>query len=148
MLQTLLPFVAVVLVGVGIAVQTPTNALLGKASGSVLFATLASFLLGTVALGIAVAAKRPQLAQGWATQTPWYVWLGGLYGALLVLASTWATPKLGAGTALVVIVASQVALGVALDHFGALGLAPHPASWMRLLGVAAVVAGALLVGRG
>ena len=148
MLQTLLPILAVVLVGVGIAVETPTNALLGKTSGSVLFASLASFLLGAAALGLALAVKRPQLAQGWATQTPWYAWTGGLYGAFVVAASAWATPKLGAGTTLVVIVAAQVALGVALDHFGVLGLEPHPASWLRLAGVAVVVAGALMVSLG
>ena len=65
-----------------------------------------------------------------------------------MLASAWATPKLGAGTTLVVIVASQVALGVALDHFGLLGLKVHAASWLRVTGVAVVAVGALLVSLG
>ena len=147
MLQLLLPLAAVILVGVGIAVETPTNALLAKISGSVLWASLFSFLAGTLVLMGALAVRRPALAADW-TSAPWYAWLGGVYGALLVLASAWATPKLGAGTTLVVIVASQVALGVALDHFGLLGLVKHPASAMRLAGVAVVCGGAVLVGRG
>ena len=148
MLQMVAPLLAVVLVGVGIAIETPTNALLGKSSGSVLLASLASFVVGAGALALAALVKRPQLSAGWMAQTPWYAWTGGLYGAFLVLASAWATPKLGAGTTLVVIVASQVTLGVVLDHFGILGLEPHPASWLRLAGVAVVAAGALLVALG
>lgn len=148
MLQIVFPLLAVVLVGVGIAVETPTNALLGKSSGSVLMASLASFLVGAAALGVAALVKRPQLSPGWLGQTPWYAWAGGLYGAFVVLASAWATPKLGAGTTLVVIVASQVALGVVLDHFGVLGLETHPISWLRVAGVLVVAVGAVLVSLG
>ena len=148
MLQLVIPFLAVVLVGVGIAVETPTNALLGKTSGSVLWASLISFVVGSAILGVAALLMRPRLPEGWGGQTPWYAWVGGAYGAAVVLASAWVTPKLGAGTTLVVIVASQVALGVALDHFGVLGLARHSASWLRLCGIVVVTAGALLVSLG
>lgn len=147
MLQLLLPLAAVVLVGVGVALETPTNALLAKTSGSVLWASLFSFLAGTLVLTAALVVRRPALSADWAA-APWYAWAGGVYGALLVLASAWATPKLGAGTTLVVIVASQVALGVLLDHFGLLGLEKHPAGAVRLAGVAVVCTGALLVARG
>lgn len=147
MLQLLAPLVAVLLVGVGIAIETPTNALLAKTSGSVILASLFSFIIGGLALGIVVLIRRPPLSATFA-QAPWYAWTGGLYGAFLVLASAWATPKLGAGTTLVVIVASQVALGVAMDHFGVLGLERHPASLMRIAGVAIVCGGAILIGKG
>lgn len=148
MVQTVLPFLAVLLVGVGIAIETPTNAFLGKSSGSVLIASLISFVVGTAVLGAAALVRRPQLSPGWLGQTPWWAWTGGLYGAFVVLASAWATPKLGAGTTLVVIVASQVAVGVVLDHFGLLGLKPHAVSWLRVAGVMVVAAGALMVSLG
>ena len=148
MLQLAIPFVAVLLVGVGIAVETPTNALLGKTSGSFLVGSLISFAVGTAILVLATVITRPRLPDGWGGATPWYAWIGGAYGAGVVLASAWATPKLGAGTTLVVIVASQVALGVALDHFGVLGLTQHPASWLRVAGTAVVAVGAILVAVG
>lgn len=147
MMQMLIPLVAVVLVGIGVALETPTNALLAKTSGSVLWASLASFLAGTMVLGAVLAVRRPPLGPAWAS-APWYAWIGGVYGAFLVLLSAWATPKLGAGTTLVVIVASQVALGVVLDHFGLLGLERHPISLLRVAGVVVVCGGALMVGRG
>jgi transporter family-2 protein len=147
MFQILAPFIAVVLVGVGIALETPTNALLARTTGSVLLASTVSFIVGGLALGAVILIRRPPLSATWA-DAPWYAWIGGLYGAFLVLASAWATPKLGAGTTLVVIVASQVALGVALDHFGLLGLERHPASLMRIAGIAVVCGGAVLIGKG
>ena len=147
MLQLVLPLMAVVMVGVGVALETPTNALLAKTSGSVLWASLFSFLAGTAVLAAALAVQRPSLAEGW-RQAPWYAWIGGVYGALLVLASAWATPKLGAGTTLVVIVASQVALGVALDHFGLLGLEARSATPLRYAGVAVVAVGAAMIAKG
>ena len=148
MMQLALPFLAVILVGVGIAIETPVNALLGKSLGGALTASLVSFVVGTAVLGAVLLVVRPRLPEGWATATPWYAWTGGVFGAGLVLASAWATPKLGAGTTLVVIVASQVALGVALDHFGVLGLERHVAGWLRLGGVAVVAVGALMIARG
>ncbi len=146
--QVIVPFVVVLLVGVGIAVETPTNALLGKSTGSFLTASLISFLVGTAVLAAAAVVTRPRLPEGWLAQTPWYAWIGGVYGAGLVLASAWATPKLGAGTTLVVIVASQVALGVGLDHFGLLGLERHALNWLRVAGVIVVAAGAVLIALG
>ena len=148
MIQLILPFLAVVLVGIGVALETPTNALLGRSSGSVLWASLISFAAGTVVLALGALILRPKLSGGWMGATPWYAWIGGVYGVAVAAASTWATPKLGAGTTLVVIVAAQVALGVVLDNFGLLGLEAHPASALRLAGIAVVTVGALLVALG
>ena len=144
-MQMLFPFLAVILVGLGIAIETPTNALLMKTTSSMLWASFISFLVGSAVLAVALVVTRARLQAGWISQTPWYGFIGGLYGAGVVAASAWATPKLGAGTTLVVIVAAQVALGVVLDQLGVLGLAHHPLSWLRIAGVAVVTAGAVLI---
>ena len=142
------PFLAVVLVGLGIAIETPTNALLMKSTGSMLWAAFFSFLVGAAVLAVAIVATRAKLASGWVGQTPWYGFIGGLYGAGVVAASSWATPRLGAGTTLVVIVAAQVALGVVLDQLGVLGLAHHPLGWLRIGGVLVVALGAVMISLG
>ena len=147
-MQMILPLIAVVLVGLGVAIETPTNALLTRTSGSLLWSTFISFVVGTAVLGVALALTRAKLQSGWIGQTPWYALVGGLYGAAVVAASAWATPKLGAGTTLVVIVAAQVGLGVLLDNFAFLGLERHPMGWVRLAGVCVVVAGSVIVSLG
>ena len=147
-MQMLFPFLAVILVGLGIAIETPTNALLMKTTSSMLWASFISFLVGAAVLAVALVVTRARLQAGWISQPPWYGFIGGLYGAGVVAASAWATPKLGAGTTLVVIVAAQVALGVVLDQLGVLGLAHHPLSWLRIAGVAVVTAGAVMISLG
>jgi len=44
-------------------------------------------------------------------------------------------------------VAGQLLAAVVLDHYGLLGLALHPTNGWRLLGMALIVAGVLLVVR-
>ena len=76
-----LTLVLALLAGVLMAVQAPTNALLGKASGSPVVAAFISFVVGTVALGALVAATSGRLFAPDLRTVPWYAWLGGFYGA-------------------------------------------------------------------
>ncbi|WP_374294772.1 DMT family transporter [Sphingomonas sp.] len=142
-----LPFILILLAGIGIAVQAPTNAALARISGSVLLAALVSFLVGTVVLLVAWMAldrTMPPALKG----APSWAWLGGFYGAGFVAAIAFAAPRLGLATALTVAIASQLATALALDHFGMLGLRTDPVTVPKLLGTALVIAGAVLVRHG
>ena len=89
----LLPLIAVLLAGIGIAVQAPTNAALAKTSGSVVLAALVSFLVGALLLAAAWAAfdrTAPAALKG----TPGWAWLGGVYGAGFVAAMAYAAPAM------------------------------------------------------
>jgi bacterial/archaeal transporter family-2 protein len=84
---SLLTIVAVVLAGGATALQAPTNAKLAAAVGSPVNAALVSFAVGTAALALvaAVLQTRPDMAA--VKGLPWYAWIGGLYGAVFVVAS-------------------------------------------------------------
>ena len=141
-------FLAVVLVGLATAVEAPTNAYITKTAGSALWSGLAAAVTGSVALALIIAVVRPKLDGDVWSVTPAYIWFGGVYGSFVVVLTAWATPKLGAGTALVAIVAAQVVLGIVLDNFGLLGLKEHSASWLRIAGAVVVIGGALMVALG
>jgi len=143
----IVPLLVVLLAGVGLAVQAPTNAALARAGGSVTLAALVSFLLGTGVLAAAwlVIDRTPPAALKGA---PGWAWAGGLYGAGFVAAMAYATPRLGLAATLTLAVASQLATALALDHFGLLGLRAAPVSATRVAGVVLVLAGVLLVRRG
>jgi transporter family-2 protein len=53
-------------------------------------------------------------------------------------------PRLGAATLTMLVVAGQLAMSLALDHFGLVGFAQRPINLTRVAGVALVIAGALL----
>ena len=127
--------------------QAPTNARLAGAVGSPVNAAFVSFVVGTVALAImaAVGQTRPDMAA--ARALPWYAWVGGLYGVIFVVAATWAVPRLGVALTITLMVAGQLLVSLILDHFGAFGVPRQPVNLTKLVGVAMVVGGVLLVRR-
>ena len=133
--------------GAFLALQAPTNAMLARGVGSPVNAALVSFLVGSVGLLVAAALLQVRPDAQAARALPWWAWLGGLYGAVLVAATAFATPKIGVTSALTLVVAGQFAAAVALDHFGAMGLSARPVSLVRVGGLVLIAAGVLLVRR-
>ncbi|MDP2116952.1 MAG: DMT family transporter [Brevundimonas sp.] len=144
---SVLAMIAVVIGGAATALQAPTNAKMMGAVGSPVNAAFVSFAVGTAALGILalLLQARPDMAASRAL--PWYAWVGGLYGAIFVVAAAWGVPRLGVATTIILMVAGQLLLSVVLDHFGAMGMPKQPISWGRVAGVLMVVAGVLMVRR-
>ena len=144
---SLLAMIAVVLGGAATALQAPTNAKLMTAVGSPVNAAFVSFAVGTAALGLIalMLQTRPDMAA--ARALPAYAWVGGLYGAIFVVAAAWGVPRLGVATTIILMVAGQLLLSIVLDHFGAMGMPKQPISWGRVAGVGLVVAGVLMVRR-
>ena len=127
--------------------QAAINSRLGKEVGNPIFSVFVSGLLSGLVLGVYLLFTRNVLPKGWpaAVQLPWWMWLGGVIGAGYLTCIVIATPKLGAGTLMAVVIAAQVVVSVVLDHYAALGLERHPASWGRLAGVLLFCAGAFLI---
>lgn len=145
-MPVLLPFLFAMAAGLCVAVQSPSNAMLARSTGSVWFASLISFSGGlTVLVAIWALFDRTPLAA--VRQAPPWAWIGGLYGVVFVAAVAYATPRLGLAVTLTVTLAAQLTMAVALDHFGLLGLRQEPVTGTRLAGLALVVAGVFLVRR-
>ena len=141
----LVSLILAVIGGVLLAVQAPTNAILGKATGSPIVAAFISFLIGTLALGGAVAATSGRLFAPELKQVPWYAWLGGFYGAFFVVVMAFGAPRVGVAVLLTAGIAGQLAAALVLDHYGLLGLSQHAVTPLRIFGVALVLAGAVVV---
>ena len=114
-------------------------------SGSAIVAAFISFLIGTIALGAAVAATSGRLFDPSLKQVPWYAWVGGFYGAFFVAVAAFGAPRVGVGVLLTAAIAGQLAAALVLDHFGLLGLARHPVTLTRAAGLVLVLVGAVLV---
>ena len=133
--------------GAFLALQAPTNAMLARGVGSPVNAALISFLVGTAGLTIAAVLLQVRPEAGAVRALPWWAWLGGLYGAVLVAATAFAAPKIGVAAALTLVVAGQFVMALALDHFGAMGLVVRPVNLPKVLGLVLIAAGVLLVRR-
>ena len=136
------------LAGALLPVQTGVNLQLRVALGQPIVAALVSFVVGTAGLAILVAALRAPvpLAEAW-HRGAWWHWVGGLLGAVYIVAAIVLAPRLGAATLVAALVAGQMVASLLIDHYGWVGFAVHPVSALRILGAALVVGGVVLVQR-
>ena len=99
-----------------------------------------------IILGVAAALVfKPLPSLSRLGNAPWWVWVGGAFGAFYVAGSIVAAPRLGAAALIAVIVAGQSLASVVVDHFGWVGFEPKHVSAGRIGGMALVLAGAALV---
>jgi transporter family-2 protein len=132
--------------GVSVATQQVLNGSLRTALGSPAWAALASYAVGLLTMIAAVIALGERVPS-WKTATavPWWAWSGGMFGGAFILLAILLLPSLGAATLFALVIAGQVLAAVTLDHFGALGLTPHPVSAARLIGAGLLIAGVVLI---
>jgi transporter family-2 protein len=140
-----------VVVGVGagclVGMQAPINSRLGKTVGSLQAATF-SFLVGTALLLVIAAFVRGGLGSlGQVRQLPWWALVGGLLGAVYVSVALVAVRTLGASGLTAVVITGQLAISVAIDRFGLLGIAKEHINASRIVGLVLLVVGAVLVVR-
>lgn len=145
-LLAIIPAGLALLAGVILPFQAASNAAVGRALGHPLWGALTSLLVSTAVVVAALLVLRvsaPHL--GKAVQGPWWLWVGGVLGALYVAAAAALTPKLGAAGFLLLVVAGQIITSVVVDHFGLMGLTEKPVNLARVLGVLLIIGGVLLV---
>src|ERR1044072_6942287 len=85
------------LAGALMPLQAGVNAQLARWVGHPVTASLVSFAVGTLAVFAYSAVARPQLPPAASlSSAPWWVWAGGLFGAVFVTAAAAFAPRLGA----------------------------------------------------
>lgn len=143
--QFLLIILAII-AGAVLPVQAGLNVQLGKSVHQPIFAAFASFLIGTIGLLIYLVILKFDFSSIAQTKTvsP-VVWIAGLLGAFYVAAVIILAPKLGTALTFSLVVAGQMAVSLVLDHYGLLGLPVKQINWQRLVGVAFLVTGVLLI---
>jgi transporter family-2 protein len=144
--QALLLYALALGAGVSVTIQQLLNSSLRTALESPAWAGLASYAGGLLTMIVAVMV----LGEGVPSvrvmaSVPWWAWSGGLFGGAFILLAILLLPSLGAATLFALVIAGQVLAAVTLDHFGALGLTPHPISTARLAGAVFLIAGVILI---
>jgi bacterial/archaeal transporter family-2 protein len=137
-----------VLAGAVVPLQAGANAQLGRALGHPLWATLASLVVSAIALLpllLAFSAPAPHLLR--ATDGPWWSWLGGLAGLFYISMALILTPRMGASSFIVAVIAGQIVMAMLLDQFGWLGLPRSPITLQKAMGGLFVVAGFITISK-
>ncbi|MBA4146182.1 MAG: EamA-like transporter family protein [Cytophaga sp.] len=131
--------------GTFLPLQAGLNSRMGKAAESPVHASLISFAVGAIGMIAYVLVTRQTVSWSGIKEAPPYIWLGGLLGAFYVTIIILAFPKLGPGLTFGLIVAGQMIMSVLLEHNNILVAQQNPISAMKILGIALVIAGVIII---
>jgi bacterial/archaeal transporter family-2 protein len=131
--------------GVATSVQAAANAGLAAriGLGAAVVVNTTIVLAGALVFWLASGTRGSFFPAG----TPWFLYVGGLCGFVILLAAAFVFPRIGAATAVSLMVLGQGAAALAIDHFGLLGMAREPVTLARVGGFALLVAGVALLRR-
>jgi transporter family-2 protein len=129
------------------AMQTAINGHLGVVLNSAEKAALVSFVIGTVALWVIVIVREHQinLKPAFNQNYPWWIWIGGIIGALFVLENAFLVPLIGTGLAVVIVLFGMITGSLLVDHFGWLGANRILVEPIQLIGILVMLVGVVLI---
>ncbi len=132
-----------ILGGVAVGLQSPIAGAISERVGGTA-SSLIIHLSGAFLSGVLLVLRGGEQLSNWRSLT-WYMWLGGFFGVILYLTLSVTFPKLGATSALILIIIGQLSIGLLIDTFGWLGVPARAFDPMRLVGMLIVVGGAYLI---
>ena len=135
------------IVGAIIPVQAILNARLGRQIGGALMGSLMSFFTGFIFLLILnlIINNNAFAFNKFYTAGPWYVWLGGLIGAIFVGYITWINQQQGVALTFALVISGQLFISLLIDNYGWFGSAIRTITLEKILGVVLIVAGIILI---
>ncbi|GAK48283.1 orotate transport protein [Secundilactobacillus oryzae JCM 18671] len=132
-------------IGFGLPVQTSINSRLRGSLGSPYLASLVSFLVGTLFLGVITVISGTSLgvSSTFIGQQPWWIWLGGLLGLVYLTGNILLFPKLGSVQTVIMPVVGQILAGLLIDNFGLFYSPTSSLTIVRVLGALLVLLGVI-----
>ncbi|MDK8794426.1 DMT family transporter [Corynebacterium sp. MSK041] len=136
-----------VFMGMCSATQTAANGYLGTVLGSSIQAGAVNLAVGAtllLLLSLSVRTSRQALLSS-IESGPWWMWLGGVFGAIFVVGMATLAPIIGTGATVIGQLAGTIICGQIIERFGFFGSPQTPLHANRVLGLILVFLGAVLV---
>lgn len=120
--------------GIALATQAAVNGEIGRQLGSPLSGAVVSFLVGAGVLFIIALCYEKSLAnltkpiQG----QPFWIWGGGILGALFIWAGVYLVPKIGTGQVVMLVLSGLICGSLLVDKLGLFGVAKRRCNRYKL----------------
>lgn len=140
-------FILALIGGAFLALQGSLNAQLGLLLKNPLLASFVAFCSSTCFAFLVIIISVKSYPTSTEIQAiPKYLWFtGGFFSLIGISLYYYTIPKLGLSTMISFGLCGQLCFAVIAGHFGWFGLPPEPISLQRLMGLAAMIAGILLI---
>lgn len=124
------------------ASQSAINGHLGQITGSPVSAALVSFTIGVSALIVLniILRWRPRIERPDGEANPWWMWGGGVLGALFVLGNAALVPQIGTGLTVVATLLGSMLGSLLIDHMRGARV-----QLRQLVGIAVILIGVILI---
>ncbi|MGB1250832.1 MAG: DMT family transporter [Candidatus Promineifilaceae bacterium] len=143
MVQFVIQLFVAVLGGIASGIQAPLAGVMGQKVGD-LTSVFFTYAGGGIAIAlITLLAGGGQISE-WRS-LPWYVFLAGPLGLVVIGSFSYTVPRLGAAAATTVFILSSLAFSAVVDHYGWFDVPVHPLDMTRIGGLIALVIGTWLV---
>ena len=126
---------------------TGAYAQLSAIVGNPVQATTVAFFVATMALLLfcTCLGKTQLVGKALSREYPWWMWTGGLCGAIIVFGNAWLVAHVGVGVFLMALLIGQLALSMLMEHNGWLGAPRKPITWPQIIGILLMLAGVALI---
>jgi transporter family-2 protein len=131
--------------GIAVGTQAPIAGAMGQRLGGA-SSSLIVHLGGAVASLLLLVVRRGEQIQEW-RNLPWYMLGCGAFGLVLYLSLSHTIPRVGATSAIAMLIVGQLLAGMVIDHFGAFGITTRLLDLNRIAAVFLLLAGAYLMVR-
>jgi bacterial/archaeal transporter family-2 protein len=145
MFQNFITIIIGLIGGAAVGIQGPIAGAMGQRVGG----TASSFIVhfsGMLLSALLLWARGGENMKDWRS-LPWYMLGAGVFGVILYQTINVTLPRLGSTMMVALIITGQLLVGMLIDHFGWLGVTPHPITPARLGGALVLLAGAYLISR-
>jgi transporter family-2 protein len=145
MLEIVLTILIGLFGGVAVGIQGPIAGAMSQRVGG----AASSFIVhasGAILSSLLLLARGGEMIHNWRT-LPWYMLCSGAFGLVLYLTLAHTLPRLGATTAVTLIIVGQLMMGMLIDQFGWFGVSIRPIDGWRVAAVALLLAGGYLMVR-
>ena len=146
-LRQLLWQLAAVLSGCLSAVVGAILASLGQVIGSAIQATTVLFAIATVVMIVfcCINGNVIKIRKAFTTDGPWWIWMGGILGAIIVYGNAWLIPLIGVSVFMMALLIGQLLLSLLMERNGWLGAPKKRISWIQYVGILIMLAGVFLI---
>ena len=145
-MQTLIPVLVVgLLSGVAVGLQSPLASMITQRLGAI-ESIFIIHLGGTLMISLPLIFIGGGNLGNWRS-LPWYALGAGAMGLIVVGGVSFMIPRIGVAASITLIIAGQLLISAALDHYGLLGVHIRQMDLQRAFGLLIVFVGAFLTVR-